>query len=80
MGGTLAELANYILLNGGQVAGSIVLVNAGRSKDFQPVTLSALEPLTRSEIDALRQKKREISIYYQKVMAEHFRKEEAQGT
>ena len=37
MGGTLAELANYILLNGGQVAGSIVLVNAGRSKDFQPV-------------------------------------------
>ena len=37
MGGTLAELANYILLNGGQVAGSIVLVNAGRSKVFQPV-------------------------------------------
>ena len=37
MGGTLAELANYILLNGGTIAGSIVLVNAGRSLSFHPL-------------------------------------------
>lgn len=36
MGCTLAELANFILMNGGQVLGSIVLVNAGRSVDFTP--------------------------------------------
>mgnify|MGYP003629465854 CR=1 FL=1 len=36
MGGTLAELANYILINGGTVEGSIVLCNAGRSHDFIP--------------------------------------------
>lgn len=36
MGGTLAELANYIRLNGGLVLGSIVLVNAGRDKNFIP--------------------------------------------
>lgn len=36
MGGTLAELANYIQLNGGDVLGSIVLVNAGRDKSFKP--------------------------------------------
>src|SRR5688572_25195990 len=37
MGCTLSELANYIQLNGGTVLGSIVLVNAGRSKSFTPV-------------------------------------------
>lgn len=37
MGGTLAELANYLRLNGGNVLGSIVLVNAGRDKNFKPV-------------------------------------------
>lgn len=37
MGGTLAELANYIRLNGGTVLGSIVLVNAGRDINFIPV-------------------------------------------
>lgn len=37
MGGTLAELANYIRLNNGNVLGSIVLVNAGRDKNFKPV-------------------------------------------
>lgn len=37
MGGTLAELANYIRLNGGFVLGSIVLVNAGRDKNFTPI-------------------------------------------
>ncbi len=36
MGGTLAELANYLLVNGGTIAGSITLVNAGRTKDFYP--------------------------------------------
>lgn len=34
MGGTQAELANYIQLNGGTVLGTIVLVNAGRSKEL----------------------------------------------
>lgn len=37
MGGTLAELANFVLLKGGKIAGSVVLVNAGRSKRFSPV-------------------------------------------
>ena len=36
LGGTLAELANYILINGGMVKGTIVLCNAGRSDDFLP--------------------------------------------
>lgn len=36
MGGTLAELANYILINGGAVAGTIVLCNAGTSTGFSP--------------------------------------------
>lgn len=36
MGGTLAELANYIQLNSGKVFGTITLVNAGRSKAFEP--------------------------------------------
>lgn len=36
MGGTLAELANYLLLNGARVLGTILLVNAGRSKEFRP--------------------------------------------
>ena len=39
------------------------------SQPMKPTTLSALEPLTRSEIDALRQKKKSISDYYQKVLA-----------
>lgn len=38
---------------------------------MKPATLSALEPLTRSEIDALRQKKKHISDYYQKVLASY---------
>ncbi|MDN5935179.1 MAG: hypothetical protein L0H75_03245 [Nitrosospira sp.] len=36
MGGTLAELANFIRINGGRVIGSIMLVNAGRTKSFTP--------------------------------------------
>ncbi|NJL60228.1 MAG: phosphoribosyltransferase [Desulfobacteraceae bacterium] len=36
MGGTLAELSNYIRCAGGIVSAVIVLVNAGRSKQFHP--------------------------------------------
>lgn len=36
MGGTLAELANYIQNAGGSISGALVLVNAGRSKQFHP--------------------------------------------
>lgn len=38
LGGTLAELANYIQLKGGQVAQVLVLVNAGRTTRFKPET------------------------------------------
>ena len=37
MGGTLAELANYIQLNHGRIAGTVTLVNAGRNKSFNAV-------------------------------------------
>lgn len=45
LGGTLAELANYIQSKGGMVHGVFVLVNAGRSKLFSPdkQTLKILE-------------------------------------
>ena len=36
LGGTLAELANYIQLKGGQIAQIFVLVNAGRTSKFKP--------------------------------------------
>lgn len=36
LGGTLAELANYVQSKGGFVEGIFVLVNAGRSKTFAP--------------------------------------------
>jgi hypoxanthine phosphoribosyltransferase len=36
MGGTLVELANYLQSSGGLVVAVIVLVNAGRIKQFQP--------------------------------------------
>jgi hypothetical protein len=36
MGGTLAELAHYILSNGGRVAGAVVLVNASRTGILVP--------------------------------------------
>ena len=39
MGGTMAELANYIRLNRGIVLGSIVLVNAGRDKKIKILNL-----------------------------------------
>lgn len=43
------------------------------SLQTKPANLSALEPLTRSEIDALRQKKKDISAYYQKAMSSKLR-------
>lgn len=42
------------------------------SQPTKPATLSALEPLTRSEIDALRQQKKSISDYFQKELAKEF--------
>lgn len=36
MGGTLAELSNYIRVQGGLVSGVIVLVNAGRKAELAP--------------------------------------------
>lgn len=42
-----------------------------RLQPMRPAILSALEPLTRSEIDTLRQKKKQISDYYQKVLAKY---------
>ncbi len=36
LGGTLAELADFIQLHGGRVVGLAVLVNAGRIKDLHP--------------------------------------------
>jgi hypothetical protein len=52
MGGTLADLANYVLLNGGQVVGSVVLVNAARSGKVIPApkTVELLERRFGDEI------------------------------
>lgn len=36
MGGTLAELANYLQSEGGRVVAAVLLVNAGREKHFHP--------------------------------------------
>jgi hypothetical protein len=38
MGGTLVELSNFIQSSGGSIAAVIVLVNAGRIKQFQPTS------------------------------------------
>jgi hypothetical protein len=55
MGGTLAELANYILGLGGIVAAVVVLVNAGRVKQFQPTRLviRKLEKRYENEIEEI---------------------------
>jgi hypothetical protein len=37
MGGTLAELAHFIQNRGGKVAGVVVIVNAGRTKNLRPL-------------------------------------------
>lgn len=54
MGGTLADLANYIQENGGRVAGSVLLVNAARSGKVIPLpkTLELLERRFGNEIRA----------------------------
>lgn len=36
MGGTLAELANFVQIGGGVIEGAVVLVNAGREKALRP--------------------------------------------
>jgi len=41
------------------------------SQPTKPVTSSALEQLTRSEVDALRQKKKHISDCYRKAIEAH---------
>jgi hypothetical protein len=55
MGGTLAELANYLQRSGGIVVGVIVLVNAGRVKLFQPSknVIQNLEKRHANEIEKI---------------------------
>ena len=55
MGGTLAELANYILSLGGIVAAVVVLVNAGRVKQLQPtrIVIRKLEMRYKNEIEEI---------------------------
>ena len=55
MGGTLAELANFIQCSGGCVVAVIVLVNAGRVKQFQPPrkVLCELEKRYTNEIEEI---------------------------
>ena len=53
MGGTLADLANYILANKGRVIGSAVLVNAARSGKVIP-SARTLELLERRFGDEIR--------------------------
>jgi hypoxanthine phosphoribosyltransferase len=52
MGGTLAELSDYIQKHGGKVVAAIVLVNAGRSKKLvaQTATIKQLEERYHHEI------------------------------
>lgn len=55
MGGTLAELANYIQCHGGYVVGVMVLVNAGRNPHLKPdiKTIRKLEKRYGHEITQL---------------------------
>jgi len=55
MGGTLAELANYVLSLGGIVAAVVVLVNAGRVKKFQPtrMVITKLKKRCENEIEEI---------------------------
>lgn len=52
MGGTLAELANYLQERGGVISAVVVLVNAGRDKHFRPskTTIKKLEERYPNEI------------------------------
>ena len=53
MGGTLAELANFLLERGGLVSAVVVLVNAGRAKHFHPArtTIKKLKERFYNEIE-----------------------------
>jgi hypothetical protein len=55
MGGTLAEMANHIQANGGQVVGIVTLVNAGRSATMIPgkQQINEIERRYGHEISAL---------------------------
>lgn len=55
MGGTLAELSNYLQCYGGVVAAVIVFVNAGRVKQFQPTSkvIRELEKRYGNEIEEI---------------------------
>jgi hypothetical protein len=55
MGGTLAELANYIQERGGIVTGVVVLVNAGRVEEFHPFpsVISKLKSRHENQIEHL---------------------------
>ncbi|MEI6825247.1 MAG: hypothetical protein WCK54_06630 [Desulfuromonadales bacterium] len=55
LGGTLAELANYRLSHGGTIAAVVVLVNAGRTKQFQPTraVIRKLEERYENEIEEI---------------------------
>ncbi len=52
LGGTLAELANYIRFRGGDVVNVLVMVNAGRSEKFAPEakTIRTIEKRFGNEI------------------------------
>jgi len=51
MGGTLAELSDYILNQGGFVVGVIVLSNAGRLKHLRPVPKNLRQIIARHELE-----------------------------
>ena len=55
MGGTIAELANYLQRAGGQVVAVVVLVNAGRIKQFHPTrkVIRELEKRYGNEIEEI---------------------------
>lgn len=51
MGGTLAELADYIQRNKGIIVGVLVLVNAGRSKELIPDSKTNKQIQSRHELE-----------------------------
>jgi len=51
MGGTLAELADYIQNQDGTIAGVLVLVNAGRSKELRPQPKIIKQIENRNELE-----------------------------
>jgi hypothetical protein len=51
MGGTLAELADYIQNHDGTIAGVLVLVNAGRSKQLRPEPKTIKQIQSRHELE-----------------------------